>query len=50
MALLLSMKSIAAGKCKDRCLKTVATARQRGAVLVTKDQRIRQYGHVHSLW
>jgi PIN domain nuclease of toxin-antitoxin system len=28
----------------------VATARQRGAVLVTKDQRIRRYPHVHSLW
>jgi PIN domain nuclease of toxin-antitoxin system len=28
----------------------VATARQRGAVLVTKDRRIRQYRHVQSLW
>lgn len=28
----------------------VATARQRGAVLVTRDQRIRQYSHVQSIW
>jgi PIN domain nuclease of toxin-antitoxin system len=28
----------------------VATARYRGAVVITKDQRIRQYGHVQSLW
>jgi len=28
----------------------VATARRHGAVLVTKDQRIRQYAHVQSLW
>ena len=28
----------------------VATARRHGAVLVTKDQRIRGYAHVHSLW
>jgi PIN domain nuclease of toxin-antitoxin system len=28
----------------------VATARQRGATLVTRDQRIRQYRHVQSLW
>jgi PIN domain nuclease of toxin-antitoxin system len=28
----------------------VATARQRGAVLVTRDQRIRRYAHVQSLW
>jgi PIN domain nuclease of toxin-antitoxin system len=28
----------------------VATARHQGAVVVTKDQRIRRYAHVHSLW
>lgn len=28
----------------------VATARHYGAVLLTKDQRIRRYAHVHSLW
>jgi PIN domain nuclease of toxin-antitoxin system len=28
----------------------VATARLHGAVLVTKDQRIRRYAHVQSLW
>ena len=28
----------------------VATARQRGAVVVTRDQRIRRYSHVQSLW
>jgi PIN domain nuclease of toxin-antitoxin system len=28
----------------------VATARQRRAVLVTRDQRIRRYSHVQSLW
>jgi PIN domain nuclease of toxin-antitoxin system len=28
----------------------VATARERGATLVTKDQRIRRYRHVQSLW
>ena len=28
----------------------VATARHHGAALVTKDQRIRRYSHVHSLW
>ena len=28
----------------------VATARHHGAALVTKDQRIRQYAHVQSLW
>jgi PIN domain nuclease of toxin-antitoxin system len=28
----------------------VATARRHGAVLVTKDERIRRYGHVQSLW
>ena len=28
----------------------VATARHRGAVLITKDQRIRRYPHVQSLW
>jgi len=28
----------------------VATARHHGAMLVTKDQRIRQYAHVQSLW
>jgi PIN domain nuclease of toxin-antitoxin system len=28
----------------------VATARQRGAVVVTKDQRIRRYSHVQSHW
>jgi len=28
----------------------VATARHHGAVLVTKDQQIRQYAHVQSLW
>lgn len=28
----------------------VATARQRGAVLVTRDRRIRRYAHVQSLW
>jgi PIN domain nuclease of toxin-antitoxin system len=28
----------------------VATARQHGAVLVTKDQRIRRYSHVHTAW
>lgn len=28
----------------------VATARQRGAMLVTRDQRIRRYRHVQSLW
>ena len=28
----------------------VATARREGAVLVTKDRKIRDYGHVRSLW
>lgn len=28
----------------------VATARRHGAILVTKDQRIRRYAHVQSLW
>ncbi len=28
----------------------VASARHHGAVVVTKDQRIRRYPHVHSLW
>lgn len=28
----------------------IATARSQGAVLVTKDQRIRRYAHVHSFW
>ena len=28
----------------------VATARQHGTVLVTKDRRIRHYAHVRSLW
>jgi PIN domain nuclease of toxin-antitoxin system len=28
----------------------VATARHRGAVLVTKDQHIRRYSHVRSIW
>jgi PIN domain nuclease of toxin-antitoxin system len=28
----------------------VATARHHGAVLVTKDQQIRQYAHVQSVW
>ena len=28
----------------------VATARHHGAVMVTKDQRIRRYAHVQSLW
>jgi PIN domain nuclease of toxin-antitoxin system len=28
----------------------VATARRNGAVLVTKDERIRRYAHVQSLW
>jgi PIN domain nuclease of toxin-antitoxin system len=28
----------------------VATARHHGAALITKDQRIRQYAHVQSLW
>jgi PIN domain nuclease of toxin-antitoxin system len=28
----------------------VATARQHGAVLVTKDRRIRGYAHVQSIW
>lgn len=28
----------------------VATARQRGAVLVTRDQRIRRYAHVQAVW
>jgi PIN domain nuclease of toxin-antitoxin system len=28
----------------------IATARRHGAVLVTKDQRIRRYAHVQSLW
>ena len=28
----------------------VATARHHGATLITKDQRIRQYAHVQSLW
>ena len=28
----------------------VATARQRGAVLVTRDQQIRRYAHVQSVW
>jgi PIN domain nuclease of toxin-antitoxin system len=28
----------------------VATARRHGAMLVTKDQRIRRYAHVQSLW
>ena len=28
----------------------VATARQRGAVLVTRDRRIRRYAHVQSIW
>lgn len=28
----------------------VATARRHGAVLVTKDQRIRTYAHVQTLW
>jgi PIN domain nuclease of toxin-antitoxin system len=28
----------------------VATARQRGAVVMTKDQRIRRYSHVQSYW
>jgi PIN domain nuclease of toxin-antitoxin system len=28
----------------------VATARQRGARLVTKDQRIREYPHVKTIW
>jgi PIN domain nuclease of toxin-antitoxin system len=28
----------------------VATARQRGAIVVTRDQRIRRYRHVPSLW
>jgi PIN domain nuclease of toxin-antitoxin system len=28
----------------------VATARRHGAVLITKDQRIRRYAHVQSLW
>ena len=28
----------------------VATARDRDAVIVTKDERIRRYGHVRSVW
>ena len=28
----------------------VATARHHGAVVITKDQRIRRYAHVQSLW
>jgi PIN domain nuclease of toxin-antitoxin system len=28
----------------------VATARHQGAVVVTKDQRIRRYAHVQSIW
>ena len=28
----------------------VAAARQHGAVVVTKDQRIRRYPHVHTVW
>ncbi len=28
----------------------VATARDRGATIVTKDDRIRQYGHVRTVW
>jgi len=28
----------------------IATARRHAAVLVTKDQRIRGYAHVQSLW
>ncbi len=28
----------------------VATAKEQGAVLVTADERIRQYAHVRSLW
>jgi PIN domain nuclease of toxin-antitoxin system len=28
----------------------VATARHHGAVVVTKDDRIRRYAHVHSVW
>jgi PIN domain nuclease of toxin-antitoxin system len=28
----------------------VATVRQRGGVLVTRDRRIRRYPHVQSLW
>ena len=28
----------------------VATARHHGAVLITKDDRIRKYGHVRTLW
>lgn len=28
----------------------VATARRHGATLITKDQRIRRYSHVQSLW
>ena len=28
----------------------VATARQHGAILVTRDQRIRRYRHVQSVW
>ena len=28
----------------------VATARDREATLITKDERIREYGHVRSLW
>jgi PIN domain nuclease of toxin-antitoxin system len=28
----------------------VATARHHGATLVTKDQQLRRYPHVHSLW
>jgi PIN domain nuclease of toxin-antitoxin system len=28
----------------------VATARHHGAVVVTKDQRIRRYVHVQSIW
>ncbi len=31
-------------------LVDVHTARHRGAVVVSKDQRIRQYAHVQSLW
>lgn len=28
----------------------VATARHHGAVVVTKDEKIRRYAHVHSVW
>jgi hypothetical protein len=43
--------SVAAGRFKDRCLQLLdEVAKTKTPVIVTKDERVRRYDHVRTVW